>query len=103
EPLPAWVERLSGLLLQCDSADDDDWVLSMVNSAEESLPFWEVWVPFVTQNTRELRRRAADNLGNLGEDALRTFQLQLLATLVHLAALSIHLVFRRFQVKCATC
>ncbi len=122
EPLPAWAERLNALLLCCRSSgevlqqlsspiqanadarqagsdllpDQDAWALSIAASAENSLPFWEVWVPFVTGATEELRGRAGDTLNNLGEDALQTFQSQLLATLVYVAALPLGLEFRRY-------
>jgi hypothetical protein len=79
EALPAWADRLNDLLHSCDSRDNflqDDWVLPLTDWAENCLPFWEVWVPFVTGATDELRGRAGKSLDNLVEDALRSFQAQ---------------------------
>jgi class II lanthipeptide synthase len=101
EPFPVWVQQLSTFLLQCRQAasDHDAWVLSIADEAENSLPFWEIWVPFVTSTTQELRSRAGETLNDLSEDALCSFQSQLLTSLVHLAALPLGLEFRRFVAK----
>jgi class II lanthipeptide synthase len=108
EPLPIWAERLNAMLLRCWPAEDalqrsvsdqDSWVLPIAELPGKSLPFAEVWIPFVTSATQELRIRAGTALNNLGEDVLRGFQTELLATLVYLAALPLNLEFRRFVAK----
>jgi type 2 lantibiotic biosynthesis protein LanM len=122
EPLPAWAERLNALLLCCCPSgevlrfsslqanadarqvrpdlllDQHLWPQSIADLAENSLPFGDVWVPFVNGATEELRGRAGGVLSNLSKDALQTFQSQLLANLVHVAALPLTLEFRRFLV-----
>jgi type 2 lantibiotic biosynthesis protein LanM len=123
EPLPAWAKRLNALLLCCPStgevllssplqtnadarqaapdlpSDEDVWAQSIAASAETSLPFWDVWVPFVKSATEELRGRAGSIVNNLSNEALQTLQSQLLANLAHVAALPLSLEFRRFLAK----
>ena len=102
EALPVWADRLNDLLHGCDSRDNsiqDDWVLPLTDWAENCLPFWEVWVPFVTGATDELRSGAGKSLDNLVEDALRSFQAQLLSMLSYVAGLPLGLEFRRFLAK----
>jgi type 2 lantibiotic biosynthesis protein LanM len=102
QPLPVWAERLNALLQFCDSSIDThqhNWVLPLADWAEKSLPFWEVWLPLVTGATDELRRQARKSLDNLTEDALRSFQAQLLSMLSYVAGLPLGLEFRRFLAK----
>ena len=130
EPLPAWVEWLDVVLLRyrspqgvqpastplrandaCPSDTDgllahqDAWAYSIADQAVESIPFWEVWVPFVTQATEELRSRGNYLLNNLAKDALLTkdalqdFQLHLLTNLAQVAALPLSLEYRRFLAR----
>ena len=102
EALPVWADRLNALLQRSGSPEDalqDDWVLPLADWAEKCLPFWGVWVPFVTGATDELRSRAGKSLNNLTEDALRSFQAQLLSMLSYVAGLPLGLEFRRFLAK----
>ncbi len=112
QPLPAWAERLQTLLLQIgwpeelvphvssgSIGNEDIWVLPIADQARESVPFWDVWMPFVTAATAELRARAGVTLQNLSELTLCTFQSQLLANLGYIGARSLGLEFRRYVAR----
>ncbi len=126
EPLPTWTGRLNAMLAGCRLAEDapprlspaaqgggdirpsgpdpslpdqDSRAPSIDELTAESLPFADVWIPFVTVATDELQARAGTALSNLAENVLGSFQEQLLTTLVNLAALPLSLDFRRFQAK----
>ena len=122
QPLPVWAERINGLLERCGLleeydtsvrsleasnadtptaardrplADEDIWSSATAHS-DQPPPFWDVWVPFVTTATAELKCRAGASIGLLSADALRSFQQRLLGTLAHLASLPLGLEFRLF-------
>jgi type 2 lantibiotic biosynthesis protein LanM len=112
QPLPAWAGRLRALLAQIGppleavrhassgSIDKKDiWVLSIADQARTSVPFWDVWVPFVTAATADLHARAGVTLENLGPLALCTLQSQLLANLGYIGARSLALEFRRYVAR----
>jgi type 2 lantibiotic biosynthesis protein LanM len=100
-PLPAWAERLQTLLARVGPANDeaDAWILPVADEAQNTVPFWDVWAPFVTAATAELRARAGVSLQNLEALALCTFQSQLLANLGYIGSRSLGLEFRRYVAR----
>ncbi|MDQ2963152.1 MAG: type 2 lanthipeptide synthetase LanM family protein [Pseudomonadota bacterium] len=97
QPVPEWAQRLNTMLVNCRPAKET--VYPAIDVADESLPFLDVWVPFVVDATNELRARAGGTLDSLTDDVIGAFQAQLLAALAYMAALPLSLEFRRFLSK----
>ena len=109
ELLPGWAHWLN-TTLQCveptkeattsassqEPREEDNLAREIAHSAGATIPFWDLWVPFVTAATAQLRSRAGLAIETLSGDALQTFQKQLLKNLGTLAALPLNLEFRRF-------
>jgi type 2 lantibiotic biosynthesis protein LanM len=114
QPLPDWAALFGRLIERYDPQEEataaaityaqnavaaDTSSITGADSGNVSLPFDEVWIPFVRVAADDLRSRAGKSLGQLGEDVIRCFQQSLLDNLAQLAALSLGLEFRRFVCK----
>src|SRR5690349_20847842 len=56
QPIPAWAQRLETMLQRYPSPEQavqDNWILPFADWAQQSLPFRDVWVPFVSGVTEE--------------------------------------------------